>query len=306
MAVDLRTTWDRLPRRWRRLILRAFPPVMVLGGGGARGFAHLGVLEVFEREGIALRGIAGTSMGAVIGTMVAAWGSAEATVARWREALRRRLIPTVPPLRRLPEPHEHPLAQVARRIRDRIVVSMAVNRATVLDGRALLQAFEFLVPSRDLTELETPVLVVATDLETGDEVWLRQGALGLVLAASCAIPGLLPAVRVNDRLLIDGGVVAEVPVRAGRSLGRLVVAVDVSMALPSLRRDGLVLDTMMRSQMMTSNLLRAHELRRANLVIRPEVGHATWADWQLFDELVDAGRRAANGLLGISGPPAAG
>jgi NTE family protein len=264
------------------------------------------VLEVFEREGITLRGVAGTSMGAVIGAMVVAWGSTEATVGRWREALRQQLIPTVPPLRRLPGPHEHPLAQVARRIRNRIVVSMAVNRATVLDGRALLRAFEFLVPARDLSELETPVLVVATDLETGAEVWLRQGPLGQVLAASCAIPGLLPAVTADDRLLVDGGVVAEVPVRAGRSLGWPVVAVDVSMTLPPLHRDALVLDTMMRSQMMTSTLLRAHQLGQACMVVRPQVGHATWADWPLFEELVAAGRRAAEELLGVSGPPPAG
>lgn len=277
--------------------------MVVLGGGGARGFAHLGVLEVFERERIPLRAIAGTSMGAVIGTMVTAWGSVEAAVEVWREALRRQVIPSVPPLRRLPELHEHPLLQVARRIRNRIVVAMAVNRPAVLDGRALLRAFELLVPQQDLSELRLPLLAVATDLETGDEVWLRQGNLGQVLAASCAIPGLLPAVRIGERLLVDGGVVAEVPVRAGRSLGRPVVAVDVSMALPSLHRDGLVLDTMMRSQMMTSALLREHQLRGASLVVRPQVGHATWADWPLFEELVDAGRRAAEELLGVPVAP---
>ena len=268
--------------------------------GGPAGSPTWASLEVFERERIPLRAIAGTSMGAVVGAMVVAWGSAGAALERWREALRQELIPSVPPLRRLPEPHEHPLLQVARRVRNRIVVSMVVNRATVLDGRALLRAFEYLVPPRDLTELQVPVLVVATDLDTGEEVWIRQGALGQVLAASCAIPGLLPAVRVDDRLLLDGGVVAEVPVEAGRSLGWPVVAVDVSMVLPPLKRDGLVLDTMMRSQMMTSTLLRRHQLRGASLVVRPEVGHATWADWVLFDDLVAAGRRAAEDFLGIA------
>ena len=93
---------------------------------------------------------------------------------------------------------------------------------------------------------------------------------------------------------------AEVPVSAGRSLGWPVVAVDVSMALPPPNRNGLVLDTMMRTQMMTSTLLREQQLQGANLVVRPEVGHATWADWAMFDDLVAAGRRAAEELLGIA------
>lgn len=286
-----------LTGRWRRLRCRLRPPVLVLGGGGARGFAHLGVLEVLERAEIRPRAVVGTSMGAVIGAMVVALGSVEATAARWREAYARGLLPPIRPLRRLEEAHEHPLLQVARRIRNRIVVSMAVSRATVLDARILVNVIDFLLPDVDLADLRPPMVAVTTDLGSGEEVRLRSGSLRDAVRASSAIPGLLPAVEIGGRRLVDGGVVAEVPVSAGLAMGWPVLAVDTSMVLPPLEVGGLALDTMMRAQMITSRLLRERQLTMCGDVLRPAVGHATWADWERFDELVEAGRRSAREWL---------
>jgi len=140
---------------------------------------------------------------------------------------------------------------------------------------------------------------VATDLVTGEEVRLRHGPLRAVVQASCSIPGLLPSVEIEGRNLVDGGVVAEVPVEAARTLGRPVVAVDTSMNLPALNEAGLALDTMMRTQSVTARLLREHQLARVLHVLRPEVGHATWFDWARFEELIEAGRTAARKRLSL-------
>jgi NTE family protein len=284
----------------RRLYWRLRPPVLALGGGGARGFAHLGVLQVIDEHRLPVRAIVGTSMGAVIGAMYLVHGSAAKVIERWRGALDRDLIPSVRPMRTSPIAgvRESPLIQMARKIRNRVVVSFAMNRRTMLGDEALKEALDFLVPDCELETVEPPFVAVATDLQTGEEVRLSSGGLHQALRASGAIPGLLPAVSIGGRQLVDGGVVAEVPVHAAAAVGGRVVAVDVSMELPPLHDDRLVLDTMMRTQMMTARLLREHQLATFSAVIRPQVGAATWAEWARFDELVHAGRDAAYEWLG--------
>jgi len=285
----------------RRLSWSIRPPVLALGGGGARGFAHLGVLDVLDNAGIPVRAVVGTSMGAVVGAMYLAHGSAAAAIERWREGIASDLVPPIRPLRPLPEAEtkEHPLVQAARRIRSQIVVAFAVNRTTVLDESDVTRAFDFLVPDIAVADLPRPFVAVATDLATGAEVRLRGGRLRDVLQASSSIPGLLPAVPLEGRPLVDGGVVAEVPVAAAMETGWPVVAVDVSMELPPLGDDDLVLDTMVRAQMITAGLLRRAQLAKARAVIRPEVGITTWADWDRFEDLVEAGRVAAQRFLGL-------
>ncbi len=292
---------SRFRRKLTRATWRVRPPVLALGGGGARGFAHLGVLEVLDDEGLEVRAFAGTSMGAVAAGMYLAHGSARRAIELWREALGQHLIPAVQSLNRVPdaESKEHPLIQVARRIRNRVVISFAMNRTTILEKEALDEALEFLLPDVTFADLPRPLAVVATDLETGEEVRIRDGSLRSAIQASSAIPGMVPAVAHDGRQLVDGGVVAEVPVAAARAEGWPVIAVDASMDVPPLSEDDLVLDTMMRTQMMTASLLRERQLRMASGVIRPSVGRARWAEWQRFDEFVEAGRVAAREFLGL-------
>jgi len=282
-----------------RATWRLKPPVLALGGGGARGFAHLGVLQVLDEARLPIRAIVGTSMGAVVGGMYLAHGSAARAIDLWREAIEQGMIPSVRPIGRVPraDTREHPLIQVARRIRNRVVISFAMNRSTVLDDTELEQAMEFLIPDVQFSDLSQKLVVVATDLETGEEVRLRQGSLRTALDATSAIPGMVPAVELDGRRLVDGGAVAEIPVVAARDEGWPVIAVDTSMDVPPIAEDDLVLDTMWRTQMMTARLLRKRQLRSATHVIRPKVGGARWAEWHRFDEFVEAGRVATREFL---------
>jgi len=284
-----------------RATWRLKPPVLALGGGGARGFAHLGVLQVLDEARLPVGAIVGTSMGAVVGGMYLAHGSAERAIDLWREAIEQGMIPSVRPIGRVPraDTREHPLIQVARRIRNRVVISFAMNRSTVLDDTELEQALEYLIPDVQFSDLSQKLVVVATDLETGEEVRLRQGSLRAALDATSAIPGMVPAVEVDGRWLVDGGAVAEIPAVAARDEGWPVVAVDTSMDVPPIAEDDLVLDTMWRTQMMTARLLRQRQLRSATHVIRPQVGGARWAEWHRFDEFVEAGRVATREFLGL-------
>jgi NTE family protein len=284
-----------------RATWRLKPPVLALGGGGARGFAHLGVLQVLDEARLPIGAIVGTSMGAVVGGMYLAHGSAERATELWREAIEQGMIPSVRPIGRVPhaDTREHPLIQVARRIRNRVVISFAMNRSTVLDDTELEQALEYLIPDVQFSDLSQTLVVVATDLETGEEVRIRKGPLRAALDATSAIPGMVPAVEVDGRWLVDGGAVAEIPAVAARDEGWPVVAVDTSMDVPPIAEDDLVLDTMWRTQMMTARLLRQRQLKSATHVIRPQVGGARWAEWHRFDEFVEAGRVATREFLGL-------
>jgi len=288
--------------RWfPRALWRVRPPVLALGGGGARGFAHLGLLEVLELEGLEVRAIAGTSAGAIMGAMYLALGSTRAMHERWREAFEKDLVKSVSGIgqpRHGEGQEEHPLLRAARTIRDRVVISLAVNRSTILDGEELERAVEFLIPDVAIEDLPRPFVAVATDLVTGEEVRMDRGSLRRAVLASSSIPALVPPVEWGGRPLVDGGVVVEVPVGAARALGRPVVAVDISMDLPPYRPDRLVLETMSRTQMMTATLLRRYQLRGASRVIRPAVGGYSWSTWDHWPEILEAGRRAGLDLVG--------
>jgi len=284
----------------RQVVWKVRPPVLALGGGGARGFAHIGMLQALQEAGVRPRRIAGTSAGAVVGAMYLAYGSVEAIRERWKAAFDQELIPTIEAFSRDDDKgaQEHFLLQAARRIRDRVVISLAINRSTVLDGEVLEQALDFLLPDVGIEDLPGVFVAVATDLETGDEVRLASGHLRTAVLASSSIPGLVPPVEIDGRLLVDGGVVAEVPVAAARALGRPLLAADVAMDLPAYHSDRLVLETMARTGLMTSALLRGFQLRDADVVLNPHLGPVSWSEWDHFDELVNKGYKAARALLG--------
>ena len=281
--------------------MRLRSPVLALGGGGARGFVHIGVLRVLESAGIRVRSVIGTSMGSVMGAMYLVHRSADAVEACWREAISEDILPVVQQVRMVHHAtqREHPLIHAARRLKNQVVVSIALNRSTILDGAVLDRAVDFLLPDIQVEDLPKPFIAVATDLETGAEVRLRQGSLRTAVKASSSIPGMVPAVDVDGAKLVDGGVVAEVPIAAARDVGAFVLAVDASMEIPALSEDDLALDTMMRTQMMTSERLRLRQLAEVRWVIRPVIGEVAWADWDVMDDMIAAGERAARAFLGL-------
>jgi NTE family protein len=257
-------------------------------------------MRVLDAHSVRIRSTVGTSMGALMGAMYLVHKTAASVEERWRDALEQGVLPVVRQVRMVPraEKKEHPLIQVARQIKNQVVVSFALNRSTVLDGSVLDQVVDFLLPDILIEDLPRPFIAVATDLESGAETRLSRGSLRMAVKASSSIPGMVPAKSVDGCELVDGGVVAEIPFAAARAQGRPVLVVDASMEIPPLEEDDLALDTMMRTQMMTSRLLRERQLADATWVIRPKIGHVAWADWGTFDELIAEGERAALEFFG--------
>lgn len=172
---------------------------LALGSGGARGWCHIGVLRELSEMGLSAQVVAGSSMGALVGAVHAA-GRLDALEDWARGLTLRGMLP---------------------------LIDMRIAGGGLVGGEGILTMLRGLGLPDTIQDLALPFLAVATDLQTGREVWLKQGDLVASVRASVSIPGLLKPQRVDGRWLIDGGVVNPVPVSAARALGaEVVIAVN--------------------------------------------------------------------------------
>ncbi len=268
---------------------------LALGGGAARGLAHVGVLRALLREGIPLDVITGTSMGAIVGGAYAAGGD----IAGVEHALRTLLASEsfqktrVAFLRETKSQRGGLLYSVSRFVRQGIVYGMSTMRSSFLSAEQFAANMRAIVPDARIEDLSVRFAAVAVDLEAGREVVLSRGSLRDAVAASAAIPGILPPRRVNGRLLIDGGWVDKVPVLPAFRLGAdVVIAVDISAELddPKAYRRGI--DVFLRANSIKDAMLVGLLRRMADVVVQPAVRRVHWADFEKFDFCIAAGDRA--------------
>jgi NTE family protein len=268
---------------------------LALGGGGARGLAHFGVLQVLLEAGIFPKALAGTSMGAIVGGVYSV-GQDLNRVLRLLSSLDLREALGLPPSTRSVA-EEAIVESLIGRIRRR--PWWEVNSARTTRFLAFLR---LLTQGKRFEELPLPFVAVACDLLSGEEVRIREGPVYLGAGASAAIPGLLGPIRWKGRFLIDGGVVNNIPVEVAAELGRVVLAVDVSAPLGPEPHS--LVDVALRAYDITARALQEHQIRRARerlgenfLLIKPEVGHIGLLDFALLPEAVEAGRAAAQTVI---------
>jgi NTE family protein len=271
---------------------------LALGGGAARGLAHLGVLEVLEEAKIPIFGIAGTSFGALCGGIYGNLRSARALVERAQAFTTSELF------RRLKvhlfnAPAEASLVGGAwRTIRMGVTVGGGLNRLSIIDDEEYRTVIDSLVPDVAIEELSLPFAAIATDLRASAEVIFTSGSLRRAVMASAAIPGLFPP-QVRERaLLVDGSWADCVPVGPARALGvDIVVAVDVAPEQEDqaeLRRS---LEVAWVANTVTRSILKKQQLKLAEVVITPRVEAIHWADFSAFEPARRLGREAAEKAL---------
>lgn len=241
---------------------------LALGGGFARGFAHLGVLKVLEQNHIPISHIAGTSVGSVFG---AAYASGA------------------------------PLARIlatSRTIRFRDIARWSVSRLGLASNHRLADLIERVLDSSQFEDMKVPLSVVATDLATGDPVVFRQGPLVEAIRASCAFPGLFEPIQIGTRCLADGGLVAPVPTQAARELGGTIV-VGVSVGVQDGHRGTPTNMFQVVARAITAAQKHQQDTweRHADLVIRPDVNSLAWDDFDRAGEAIEAGAAAAERAL---------
>jgi NTE family protein len=241
---------------------------LALGGGFARGYAHLGVLRVFEQEGIPISCISGSSIGSILGAAYASGAPIPLIIRKCRE------------------------------IRFRDFARWRVSRFGLACNDRLGALVDRLFDSRQFEDLLIPTAIVATDLGTGDPVIFKRGSLADAIRASCAFPGLFEPIQIGTRCLADGGLVAPVPTRAARELGAQIV-VGISVGLHDGQRGAPTNIFQVVSRAVSA--AQKHQLeaweRHANIVLRPSVQSLSWDDFARIDEAIEAGTAAARSAL---------
>ncbi|MBZ0273096.1 patatin-like phospholipase family protein [bacterium] len=272
---------------------------IALGGGAARGLAHLGILEVLRGEGIPIDLVAGTSMGALVGAMYCADGGIDGAVKRTEEFLGAPAFKNsrIHMLRRRSDEEEEGLTAmqlVASYIARGRVIASTVTRPSVLEEADLKALIGSFLDDRDIATFPVPFRAVVTDLALGEEVALARGSVLDAVAASSAVPGAFPPIMIDGRAYCDGGVVNMVPVTVARGMGAdYVIAANVIHEPPEADLSARALELYFRTHYITRIALTRLQLRFADIVLTPPVGHIHWADFTRADTMVEAGREIA-------------
>lgn len=282
---------------------RKIPKIgLALGGGGARGLAHIGVLKVLEREKIPIDIITGTSMGSIVGAMYAQLLSAVAVEKRILDYLRsevfRKLNLKLSNQKKGKQTEERLLERMFIYLKYQYVFNRSYTRMSLFNRKILDNALKILLQDRDIRDTEIPFAAIATDILSGEDIVLREGPIREAVAASSTIPGMFPPVEWNRFRLIDGGVINIVPVWETLEMGAdLVISVDVTRTLvrPKEFRNGL--EIMFRADEITNYRLNMIHLKDANVIIQPKVGNAHWANFTMVDKFIRQGKKAAEGKI---------
>ncbi len=271
---------------------------LALGGGGVRGLAHIGVLNVLEQEGIGVDLIVGTSAGALIGGAYASGMSIRNITAKvdgylrsseYRDSTIKAIGATFST-----KQNKNIFQKTQNFLRNRYYLLRALFSPSILPSEDFQSLINYLLPDIDIRGTRIPFIAVSTDLITGKQVVLKDGSLRQAVLASSSVPGAVAPTRMGNWLLADGGVTSLVPVNAARKAGAdVVIAVTVDRELPGDNGIETAKDVLYRAGEITASTLQAAELENADVVIRPSVGDLHWADFSRPDHLWHQGRRRA-------------
>lgn len=236
---------------------------LALGGGAARGFAHIGVLQVLEEQGIKPDVIVGTSAGSMVAALYASGRT----------------------------PKE--LADMAMTMDESSITDWVFPGRSVLKGEALAKFIRNLTGGKQIEQMRLPLGIVAADLQSGQPILFRKGDPGTAVRASSSVPGVFTPVKIGDREYVDGGVVSPIPVRYARQMGaEVVIAVDIS-AIPEGLPVRTAVDILLQTYNIMGHSISQFELRDADVVMRPKLEGVGSAEFTARRLSILAGREAA-------------
>jgi NTE family protein len=273
---------------------------LALGGGGARGLAHIGVLRVLEKEEIPIYLIAGTSIGALVGGAYASGINADELQKKVEEYLSSTEFRSSP-MKAFEAAHAKGELGLTQRIqtylRNHFYLIQAMFKPGILSNEDFQTTIDYFIPDIQVEETRIPFRAVATDLVSGEQITFSKGSLRQAVMASCAVPGAIAPLKEGERLLSDGGIICSVPNSVARQEGAdmvIAVVVDRGIGSEELRT---VLDVYLRVSEIMAERLKQCELAEADVVIRPEVGDLHWSGFSEAMNLIDEGEKAAREKL---------
>jgi NTE family protein len=240
---------------------------LALGGGAARGFAHIGVIQVLEEAGIKPDLVAGTSAGSLVAALYASGKGGQE------------------------------LAAMALTLDEGAISDWSFPGRGVIRGEALARFVNQQTGGRTIEQMKLPLGIVATDLDSGAPILFQRGDAGTAVRASSAVPAVFQPVKIGQREYVDGGLVSPVPVRFARQMGaEFVIAVDISTPPEGAATDGAI-KLLLQTFAIMSRSINRFELRDAELVLRPSLIGVSSADFQSRVRAIRAGREAASAQL---------
>ena len=240
---------------------------LALGGGAARGFAHIGVIKALEAQGIVPDIVVGTSAGSVVGALYASGMSG------------------------------FDLQKEALQMEEEMVADWTLPDRGVLKGEALQAFINQKVNNRTIQQMPRPLGVVATDLQSGELVLFRRGNTGMAVRASSAVPGMFQPVEISGRDYVDGGLTSPVPAQSARAMGAdFVIAVDISNVGRGDKLAGTV-DVLLQTFSIMGHAISRHELEDADIVIRPKTAAVSSTDFEGRHLAILEGEKAAAAVM---------
>lgn len=269
--------------------------ILALGGGGARGLAHIGVICELERRNLKPDLITGSSMGSVVGCLYAMLGNAGDLEKRSREIIEMESFKKfqferiVEKQRRYNNGAEDWNAHFKRLL----ALARLGQKKALLSMDQMMEILQEIFGDLTFEDLAIPFGAIATDLISGEDVELYTGKIVDAVAASSAIPGVFEPVAYDGMLLVDGCVTKNIPIPVKRKNDNShVIAVDVQPHLHDTGPFPYAISVLSRADKITQYHLNQKYLELADEVISPEVRHINWADFQSMDYLIDAGKKA--------------
>lgn len=240
---------------------------LALGGGAARGFAHIGVLQVLEEQGIKPDLIVGTSAGSLAATLYASGKT----------------------------PTE--MADLAMNMDESSITDWMFPGRSLMKGEALAKFVRASTANMQIENMRLPLGIVATDLNSGQPILFQRGDAGTAVRASSSVPGVFQPVKIGSREYVDGGLVSPVPVRYAKQMGaELIIAVDIS-SIPEGQPTKSAVDILMQTFNIMGHSISQYELKDADVVMRPKLAGIGSADFSQRRLSILAGREAALTVL---------
>ncbi|MBI3772151.1 MAG: patatin-like phospholipase family protein [Gammaproteobacteria bacterium] len=240
---------------------------LVLGGGAARGFAHIGVIKVLEGQGIIPDMVVGTSAGSVVGALYAGGYSG------------------------------FDLQKIAFEMEQSSVSDFSMPNRGFIKGELLQSFINKSLHNRPMEKLAKPFAAVATDLHSGDMIVFRRGNTGMAVRASSSVPGIFQPVVIGDHEYVDGGLVSPIPIRVARSMGAdIVIAVDISKRPRTVNVEGTI-DVLLQTFSIMGQTISNFERAEADVVIRPEADMIGASDFDSKHLTILEGEKATQAAM---------
>ena len=269
---------------------------LALGGGGARGFAHIGVIRMLEQEKIPIDIIVGTSSGALLGGAYASGTTPEEMERKIDEYLNSEEYQSSA-IRTIEKTHDGDQSRTQKVqgfLQNKFLLLQAMFKPGILSVEEFQSMIDFFIPDILIQDTLIPFRTVTTDLISGEQIIACKGPLREAVMESSAVPGAIEPRKKGRMLLSDGGIISLVPVNATRKEGAdIVIAVNITRGIFFDEKLETAQEICDRAADITSYYLTDYELAAADIVIRPEVGNLHWSDFSHAGNLIAEGEKAA-------------